>query len=272
MFIKKIQICANYQKPNTEKILREILNRLEACGIKTVFANEIVKDCDAVITIGGDGTILRWGKKAAILGKPLLGINTGHLGFMATLETNELQKLERLTSGDYGTSKRMLLEVEAGEYKVYALNDVVLTKGNGSRLPDFSVNRIVKNSAETIQEIIRVRSDGIIFSTATGSTAYSLSAGGPIIEPELECIEITPLCAHSLFDRPMIFTANATLAVSYRNHDSTVFLSADGEEALHLVPGEKVTIKKADLILELIDIESDGFYQAVNKKLLQPLK
>ncbi|MCL2071675.1 MAG: NAD(+)/NADH kinase [Oscillospiraceae bacterium] len=243
----------------TEKVDKAVLDKLSALGIERA---DCLGDCDIVITIGGDGTILRAGKESAKVNKPLLGINTGHLGFMATLERDGLDKLARLVRGEYTTSRRMLLDVQIGDIAYRALNDVVLHRGAASRLPDFTVI-----CEET--EVIRIRADGIIVSTPTGSTAYSLSAGGPIIEPRLECFLVTALCPHTLFNRPMIFSPEGQLQICTSN----VSVSIDGEEsALLNKECGVITITKSKEYLELIDIDGNSFYDSVHNKLMKPLK
>lgn len=238
-------------------------------GVKTGSFCELTEKCDIFITIGGDGTILKWGKIAAKAGKKLLGINTGRLGFMATLESDELKKLSRLKNNDYKISRRMMMNVtlNGDELNGYtALNDVVLYKSTCSKLPEF---RVLGNNVQ----VTKIRADGIIFSTPTGSTAYALAAGGPIIEPELECIEFTPLCAHTLFNRPMIFSGGNTISVKFHSYENTqVFLSIDGSDGVRLTDDDTLTIKKSALALNLIDLDGDNFYNSVNNKLMQPLK
>jgi len=230
-----------------------------------------IHDCEVVITIGGDGTILEIGKQAAKANKPLLGINTGRLGFMATLEKDELNKLKRLKDGNYTISRRMLLDVNIGGKACQALNDVVLHRKQ-TRLPDFSVYR---NDVAEDTEILKFRADGIIISTPTGSTAYSLSAGGPIIEPEMECFLVTALCPHSLFNRPMIFSPNTPLCVLFEN----VIVSVDGAaeqepqcNGLCSFPTGKIIITKSSNYLDLIDINGNNFYESIHNKLMKPLK
>ncbi|MCL1788804.1 MAG: NAD(+)/NADH kinase [Oscillospiraceae bacterium] len=243
----------------TEKADKAVIQKLLSLGIEQV--NQI-NDCDIVITIGGDGTILKAGVECAVYKKPLLGINTGRLGFMATLEKDNLDKLERLVSGDFKTNRRMLIEAKAGKNPSrILLNDVVLHRGITGHLPDFSVCR-------DDVEVLKVRADGIIVSTPTGSTAYSLSAGGPIIEPELACFLVTALCPHTLFNRPMIFSPAGKLSVSARD----VSVSFDGGNAVLLKECEEVVITKSEQTLDLIDIDGNSFYHSIHNKLMKPLK
>lgn len=283
----KAFICTNFKKEKSLKILPELIKALCKADIaplmtessKNFFNSDAVfysdedflmNECDIFITVGGDGTILKWGKKAALLNKQLLGINTGRLGFMTAMEINEFEKLSRLKTGDYHISRRMLLNgdfiTESGNKRYTALNDIVLSKDSYSKLPEF----IVQSNGVTVS---RIRADGLIFSTPTGSTAYALSAGGPIIEPTVECIELTPLCPHTLLNRPMIFNGNDTITVSYSAYEgSAVSASVDGDSGIKFSEGEIIRITKSDIFLELIDISGNIFYNSVNDKLIQPLK
>ncbi len=283
----KALVCTNFKKEKSLKVLPELIYALKTSNItammpdtaKTSFDSpnvtyigdaEILTETDVFITVGGDGTILKWGKKAAILQKPLLGINTGRLGFMTALETNQFDKISALKTGEYHISRRMLMNGEftvSGRTKHYlALNDIVFSKDSYSKLPEFTV----KSNGATVSKI---RADGLIFSTPTGSTAYALSAGGPIIEPTVECIELTPLCAHTLLNRPMIFSGNDTITVSFIGYEgSAVSASVDGDSGIKLSEGDLIKITKSDIYLNLIDISGSSFYNSVSDKLMQPLK
>ena len=264
------QLQKNSMTPLAESRYIDICSDLGLKGIAFADAEENAASCDVFLTVGGDGTILRWGKRAARHGKPLLGVNTGRLGFMATLETDDLSKLSALAGGNYDISPRMLLNVTistGGKTETCtALNDVVLFKGVRSKLPEYIVY-----SGDT--ELTGVRADGLIISTPTGSTAYSLSAGGPIIDPRLACFELTALSPHTLFSRPMIFSADIPLKARYIAYEnSSVFLSVDGSESIELSPDDYVIIEKSDLTLKLIDIDGGSFYSSVHNKLMRPLK
>lgn len=278
-------ICANFKKEKSISALNELIYALKDAkiaafmplNVKDVFLNEyityaeeeiLIEKCNIFITVGGDGTILKWGKKAALLGKPLLGINTGRLGFMTALEISQLDKISSLKTKDYHISRRMLLNANfSSSNKNYlTLNDVVLSRDTYSKLPEFTV----KSNGVTVSKI---RADGLIFSTPTGSTAYALSAGGPIIEPTVECMEMTLLCAHTLLNRPMIFSGNDIITVSFSGYEgSVVSASVDGDRGIKFSEGDIITITKSDIYLNLIDISGYSFYNSVNNKLIQPLK
>ncbi|MCM1334569.1 MAG: NAD(+)/NADH kinase [Bacteroides sp.] len=279
----KVYLCTNFNKEKSRAVLTETVERLITLGIVPMlsvslreeffFADAeyreegvLPEDCDLIVTIGGDGTILKWGIKAALAGKPLLGINTGRLGFMTAIEADELDRLSALKNGNYRFSRRMLLDLILSDGRRFsALNDVVLSRRFDKKLPEF---RVRINGID----ISRLRADGLIFSTPTGSTAYALSAGGPIIEPSVECVEMTLLCAHTLWNRPMIFSANDVITVSFGGTTDEVDVCADGDGGLLLRAGETLTIRRSALSLELVDIENNGFYSAVNDKLIQPFK
>ena len=286
----KIFLCVNLKKVRSKQFFSDVTVKLREYGAEVLldernradcceadaecFVFDTVENnisaCDVFVTIGGDGTILRWGKLAAGAKKPLLGINTGRLGFMATLECNQLDKLELLMKEEYATSRRMLIDVclmnDEGERRFLAMNDVVLFKSTASKLPEYVVCR-------DKAEVSRFRADGVIISTPTGSTAYSLSAGGPIIDPQLRCFELTALCPHTLFNRPMIFSADSILTVNYAGYEnSSVFVTVDGGDSIDLHEQDRVVITKSDLELELIDLSENSFYESIHNKLVQPLK
>ena len=226
--------------------------------------------CDMLMTIGGDGMLLKWGKRAAAAGKPVIGINTGRVGFMTAVDVDELDKLKALADGTYSLSRRMMLTAEhthsGGTQQLTALNDVVLFKESGSKLPEFEV-RI--NGAL----VNRVRADGLIFSTPTGSTAYALAAGGPIIEPTVECIQMTALSAHTLLNRPMIFSSNDVVSVDHIPYEgSRVYMSVDGSDGIELRPDDSLVIKRSAVHLNIAEVGVRSFFTNVGEKLMTPLK
>ncbi|MEF2920393.1 MAG: NAD(+)/NADH kinase [Acutalibacteraceae bacterium] len=228
---------------------------------------ELVKNSDVIITIGGDGTIIHMARHAAEFDKPLLGINFGRVGFVATLEPTEIHKLSHLLTNDYTSEQRMLLKItvenENTATMLYAINDAVISRGSMSRMLDLSVS---VNGKQTCN----YRADGLIFSTPTGSTAYSLSAGGPVISPDMECILLTPICPHSLFSRSVIFRPDDVLKVqahSGNNPDSEAFLTVDGQHYLPLQENTKVTIERYTKSFTLLSMEKKNFYTVLHEKL-----
>lgn len=229
-----------------------------------------VKKSDVVIAIGGDGTILHSGKIAALYGKPILGINSGKLGFMAGLERNELDLLSCLFDGNYTVDKRMMLDVmvfdESGMcvHRFNCINDAVFVR---------RVNRtIIEVTVESNGRLVNnYWGDGVIFATPTGSTAYSLSAGGPVVAPTIESIILTPICNHSLFSHPIIFRSDERMRVYATKEDETeLCVSCDGEPPVSIGAGCSVVVQKASLTADFIRIKSDGFIEILNSKMLHP--
>ena len=230
-----------------------------------------VFDCDVMISVGGDGTILKCARYASRYNKKLLGINCGRLGFMATLEREELSLLNRLTSGDYRVDERMMLSArviseDGAENVLTALNEAVISSGYGSGIRDFTV------LADGLT-VSSLRADGLIFSTPTGASAYSLSAGGPLIEPSLDCIEFTQICPHSLFARTMLFSPEKMIEVRFKAEKSVkAALSVDGRPPVSLSESDKLFISRSEQRLRLIDIRGGSYFSAINHKLMQPVK
>lgn len=226
-----------------------------------------LRDCDVVVAVGGDGTIIHAAKHAAMADKPVLGINVGRLGFVAGLEMDELEKLEALVNGHYTVDFRMMLRAEidvAGSSQTYyALNDAVIARGSLSRILDFKVLFNDSNMCD-------YRADGLIFSTPTGSTAYSLSAGGPVVDPSMECILLTPICPHSLFARTVVFNGSANLeAHAARDADSEIFLTVDGESAIPVPDNSIIRIRRARQVAWIIKLKQNNFYEVLNQKLAE---
>ncbi len=240
-------------------------------GINYTDTDSGVSQCDVMISVGGDGTILKCARYASKYGKKLLGINCGRLGFMATLERGELRLLERLISGEYGVDERMMLCVrvvleDGSENCLTALNEAVISGGYGSGIRDFTV------LADGVT-VSSLRADGLIFSTPTGASAYSLSAGGPLIEPSLDCIEFTQICPHSLFARTMLFSPEKLIEVRFKaDKPAKVALSVDGRPPVSLSENGRLYISRSEHRLSLIDIRGGSYFSAINHKLMQPVK
>lgn len=218
-----------------------------------------------VICFGGDGTILHMAKAATRYGLPVLGVNIGTMGFMAELESAELGELARLAKGEYTIDNRMMLDVTVQRdrdviFHDICLNDAVITKGAVARIVHLSVK------CDDVQAM-EVGGDGIIIATPTGSTAYSLSAGGPIVEPEAHNILITPICAHDVGSRCMVTAERRVITVELtRNARRNAFLSVDGGKALKMCIGDVVTVRKSELVTKLVRLKERSFYDVVNMK------
>ncbi len=222
-------------------------------------------NADMVICFGGDGTILHMAKAATRKGIPILGVNIGTMGFMAELESTELDKLARIARGDYTLDSRMMLDVTVQRdrdiiFHDICLNDAVVTKGAVARIVHLAVK------CEGIQAM-ECGGDGVIISTPTGSTAYSYSAGGPIVEPEAENIIITPICAHEMGSRSIVASDKRVVTVEMvQNARRNAYLSVDGGRAVRLNMGDIATIKKSHLTTKLVRLKDRSFYDVVNAK------
>ena len=220
---------------------------------------------EAVICFGGDGTILHIAKTATRHGLPVLGVNIGTMGFMAELESGELDQLARLAGNDYAIDQRMMLDVTVHRdrdivFHDICLNDVAITKGAVARIVHLSVQ------CDGVQAM-ECGGDGIVFATPTGSTAYSLSAGGPIVEPEAHNILITPICAHDVISRCIVASDKRIITVGLsKSARRNAFLSVDGGKAYKLNMGDVATIRKSELATQLIRLKERSFYDVVSMK------
>lgn len=218
-----------------------------------------------VICFGGDGTILHMAKAATRKGIPILGVNIGTMGFMAELESSELDKLALIAAGEYTLDSRMMLDVTVQRdrdiiFHDICLNDVVITKGAVARIVHLAVH------CDGV-EAMECGGDGVIVATPTGSTAYSLSAGGPIVEPEAHNIIITPICAHDVGSRCIVASEKRVITVGLvRNARRNAFLSVDGGKALRLNMGDVATIKQSQMMTKLVRLKDRSFYDVVNAK------
>ena len=236
------------------------------CGtdFKHAPEDELYKLADLIITIGGDGTIIRYAKRAALDNKPVLGINAGRMGYLANIEQNELGLLSKLKTNEYIIEKRMMLSISVKENgKVInhftALNDAVITSG--------FISRIVDISASVGGDSISYRADGLIISTPTCSTAYSMSAGGPIIDPLTESFCITPICSHSLSAKPILLGADNVITLkAFSKKRTDIFLTVDGRKVSSMKPYTEVEIKKADSFVQLIRLNNRSFYKTLSYK------
>lgn len=224
--------------------------------------SDVIKKCDAILSIGGDGTIIRAAKMAIKYNKPIFGVNLGRLGFLSSFEPGQTHVLEQMINGEYNVDKRMILEVRDKSRTFYAVNDAVITRATISRMIDVDVfcgeNKVTST-----------RADGIIFATPTGSTAYSLSAGGPVIDPALECILTTHICPHSLSARTIVFASDAVLKAKIdSNNCQMAYLTIDGQEAVEIDSEHTLEVFKSDMYVQFIMPKEKTFFDTLNKKML----
>lgn len=273
----RIALIPNFRSVQVATLFGDVCRRLRDAGATVT---EIVKeggmpssghiaaalgDCDIAVALGGDGTIMHVAKAAAALGCPVLGINGGHLGFLAGLEPDELVKLDDLLTGRYEEETRSLLRVTVhkadGEHSFLAMNEAVVSRGALSRLLKLRVS----NDTQTI---LAFHGDGVIVATPTGSTAYSLSAGGPVVDPAVSCLLLTPVCPHSLDSRTRVLPAASDLIVTAVAADGDdAFITLDGEENIAFAADDRVTIRTAEEKARLIRLKPTTFYDALSEKL-----
>ena len=280
----KISIVSKFKKEENIALTKDIINVLSEFCEKIYISDEfealfsgnvcfveqekLMELCDLAIAVGGDGTTLAVAKEASFFNKTVLGINAGRLGFMSGLEKDELEMLGKLASGDYSIDERMMLKASIYNNdklvsSYHCLNDAVITRGGLARLIDVSVmveGRLATNS----------RADGMIVSTPTGSTAYSMAAGGPVLSPDNSCFVVTPICPHSLLNRSIVFSSDKELTLFV---DSDVynnsFLAIDGQESIPIENNSKIVISKSEFSAKLIKLKPDNFYEILNKKIIE---
>jgi NAD+ kinase len=226
-------------------------------------------DIDLLITLGGDGTLLRGARMVAASKVPVLGINFGYLGFLTSIAPQDLQPaLERVLAGDFWLDVRFTLDAEVQgangrQGEVYnALNDAVLHKGGLAR-----VIRLAVSIGPNREKVGSYTADGIILATPTGSTAYSLSAGGPIVVPTVECILATPICPHTLVIRPLVLPAAAEIHVEVLTENVELILTVDGQDGEHLQPGDRLVVRRGEPIVPLVRFPDQTFFHTLRRKL-----
>lgn len=241
------------------------LSEEEKGKIRFLREPDIYNACDFIMVVGGDGTILRIAGQASLYRKPVLGVNCGTVGFMSELEPDELELVKNVKEGRFTLDDRSMLDIQVfnsiGDevYSTVALNEAVVTKGFFNRVIPLSV--IVDG-----QEVFQFSGDGVIVTTPTGSTAYSLAAGGPILAPSSDCLAVTPICPHSLTIKSFVISAESIVTVmpEYKGHQ--VFLSPDGD-TYELRSGDRVVIQRSQRTFSLLRIKGQGFYEIIRQKL-----
>lgn len=275
----KIGLIVNQEKENSVAVAARIVSVLRSHGAEVLATTaaalidttplrdeeEVIRSCDIAVTVGGDGTIIHNAKFAALYRKPLLGINLGRIGFVANIEPDELEELSKLISGDYRIQRRMLLDItitkDGAEHTYTAVNEAVIHRDSLSSMVDISVGL-------DGEDIINYRADGMLFSTPTGSTAYSFSAGGPVIEPDMRCILLTPVCPHALSSRQVVFGEDAVLsAVVHPDSTLKCYLTVDGQHYVPVSSDDTITVRRSPLELQLIILKEKNFYTLLNEKL-----
>ncbi len=216
---------------------------------------------ELLIVLGGDGTIMHAARCCAYAGVPILGVNFGRVGFMAEIDPDELELVNEYINGNYTVEERMMLCIKTENGSVhYALNDAVVSNGVISKM--ITLELYCNDSF-----VAEYNADGLIIATPTGSTAYSMSAGGPVIDPSIACLLSTPVCSHSLTSRPMVFSPDSKIRIVNKSHSPvSVHLTIDGGESIEVPLGESVAVERADLVTKLIRIKNESFYSLLGKK------
>ena len=230
-------------------------------------ADEMMEAADAILVLGGDGTMIDYSVRAAEKQKPSVGINLGHLGFLMALERTEIEKLALLAKGDFTVESRMLLDAQIvlGKETVHSqriLNDIVIASGVRSKIAEFSL-------LCTPAGRLDYRADGIIVATPTGSTAYSFSAGGPIVDPTASIFSVMPVCPHSLLSRAILLSPETALTVSGRTRDllTDIHITMDGKNSRLIPENAEIHIKKSEYTAQIIKIGANRFYDILETKL-----
>ncbi len=227
---------------------------------------EIYSESELIIALGGDGAMLDVARRAAPAGIPILGINMGRVGYMTELEMDELELLQKVFEGKYRLDERAMLQAEVNsrkgqtKFSAYALNEAAITNGSAARIVDLQLS-------DGDELVYTYRADGLVIATPTGSTAYSLSAGGPIVDPKLACFCVTPISPHSLSARPLVFPDTAQLKIkNICNREKVLHLTVDGRSTFDLYYGDTVLITRSELRVKLLRVKEESFYSKIRMK------
>jgi NAD+ kinase len=281
MKIKRVGIVANTEKEKTALYTKSLKTWLEDKGVQVFVEAEIAAktgirgglvwddlalQTQLIAVLGGDGTMLRTARHVAKHNVPIVGINMGSFGYLTEVNLNEMHStLELILTGNFLTEKRMMLDVEISRGKEFikagtVLNDVVINRGNLSRIVELE-------TAINDEYLTTYKADGLIISTPTGSTAYSLSAGGPIAYPEKNLIIINPICPHTLTNRPIIIPEDSDLRVTLWSKEKGATLTLDGQESCRIKSGDIITVKKSKYVTKLVLSPHRSYWEILRSKL-----
>jgi len=280
--MKNIGLIVNVQKQKAIDIASDLIKWFEDKSIRLLLPTssgrlleredlemseeDLIQNAECILVLGGDGTLLNTARSLAHTGIPLVGINLGQLGFLTEIELNDLyEELTKLLDGQYTVEERMMLEARVIRdglvvEKFFGLNDIVVTKGAFSRMISLETY-VGKNYNATYA------ADGIIVSSPTGSTAYSLSAGGPLVCPDVEVMLLTPICPHTLASRPLIISPQETVRIVVCSSVSEVMLTVDGQHGFKLREHDEIVILKAPFYTKLLRFQGRSFYEILREKL-----
>ena len=279
--LKKIGVYAKKNHPDVEQVALQVWERFKQEQIEVLFEDSLAEQLgqvvgyagedipaqvDLIIVLGGDGTLISVARQVGELSVPIVGVNLGRLGFLTEITRDELpDMLERLIAGDYQVTDRMMLDAHiyrdgeiVGKYTV--LNDIVINKGALARIIDM-------DTYVDGRRLSSFKADGLIVSTPTGSTGYSLAAGGPIIYPEINSLLITPICPHMLTNRPIVVWSRSIIEIQVKFEDDVVFFTADGQVGRKLLPGDRVEVRRSESRTWLVNSPSKDYFEILRTKL-----
>jgi NAD+ kinase len=282
-FVKKVGIIPNRDRDLNYDMTKQLVGWITEKGHNVLITKEVadsigyshyVNDIKQIystsgflVSLGGDGTLLNVARSAALYNTPIIGVNLGTLGFLTAVEKKDAKvALEKVLSGEYTLEKRMMLEANINgspeEQGLIGLNDICITRGSLSRL----INTKIYINDEFVDLF---RGDGIILSTPTGSTAYNLSAGGPILVPDSQMMVITPICPHSLYSRSFVVSGDDVIKVEFEGIINTdIMLSVDGQTGITVGMNDVITIKKSNYVTTIIKTHDQGFYKILRQKII----
>jgi NAD+ kinase len=279
--LQKVLILPNLAKPKALKLIAKLMAALKKRGFEVLLENNTNKslDCprvnldqtgfwnkfDLLMVLGGDGSMLNAARLIYPHQIPLLGVNLGHLGFLTQIECHRLDAaLDDLSAGNYKIEERSMIQAVVIRKTVccerlYGLNELVVARGASTRL--IRLETWIDGEYYTTYPV-----DGLIVATATGSTAYSLSAGGPIVDPRLKGILITPICAHSLYARPLVLSEEANVKVILNAHHTDISLTADSHTIVSLAPGDEIYFSRAPNVTRLVKFNNQGLFEVLKSR------
>lgn len=279
----RVGVVGRSRYGNLAKVVRELRTFAADRGVELLFEEPVralledegepldPAEVDLLLTLGGDGTLLRGARMVAGLDVPVLGVNLGHLGFLTSVPEDEIEvSLHRVFSGDYVLDHRFTLEAgvfhedgSEGE-RFLALNDFVLHQRGVARMTRLD---LFVGTDGALEEIGSFSGDGVILATPTGSTAYSLSAGGPLIVPSVECIVVTPIAPHTLAVRPLVIPSAREVVVRGLDPDEALVLTVDGQVGKELAPGDQIRVRRSPIRIPLVRLPEQSFFSTLRRKL-----
>jgi NAD+ kinase len=268
MKFRNVVIVTKPKQPDVARVSDELAQWLKTKNVAASLVNGDTRPpaADLVVVVGGDGTLLAAARLLGDLQVPIVAINYGSLGFLTEVTLDEMYPaLERVLAGEFVTEMRMMVDVQVirsgkTEAKYRALNDVVINKGTLSRM-------IELEARVDGQYVSRFRADGLIVSTPTGSTAYNLSAGGPIIHPTMEAMVLTPICSHTLTNRPLVLSENVQVEITLRSAQDDVYVTVDGQVGLNLKLDDRLVVEKSKTALKLVAPVDKNYFDVLRGKL-----